>query len=202
MSDGTTGRSRGQRPAWPGLLLVLLLPLLVIAAPAGDDPERARFTILEASTRLVDEVFMLDARLGYEFTSEAIEALENGVPLTIELQIEVLHRRDLLWDDTVAALSQRYTIEYRALADQYLTTNLTTGELSSHTNLAAALVVLGRVRDFPMLDRRLLRVGASYDARLRARLDVESLPLPLRPMAYLNSRWGLTSAWHRWPLTR
>jgi hypothetical protein len=201
MSRTTTDRAPtdAARPAWAALLFLLALAL---PAPAtADAEERPRFTVLEASTRLVDEVYMLDARLTYALTAEAIEALENGVPLTIELQIQVRAERDLLWDETVAALSLRHTIEYRALADQYLVTNLTTGELSSHTKLAAALTTLGRVRDFPMLDRRLLRVGTRYHTQLRARLDVESLPLPLRPMAYLSSRWGMTSAWHTWQLT-
>ncbi|NCF09332.1 MAG: DUF4390 domain-containing protein, partial [Gammaproteobacteria bacterium] len=58
-----------------------------------------------------------------------------------------------------------------------------------------------RLRDFPMLDRRLLRVGVRYGARLRASLDVEALPLPLRPVAYLSSAWDLTSEWHDWLLT-
>ena len=202
MTDMRPGRSHRhtRKLAWAVLLVVSLLAPLPIMGLAADD-DKARFTVLEASTRLVSEVYLLDARIAFDFSPEAIEALDNGVPLTVELQIEVLETSDLLWDSTVATLSQRDSIEYRALADLYLVTNLNTGELSSHTNLGAALAVLGQVVNFPMLDRRLLRVGSRYSARLRARLDVESLPLPLRPMAYLSSRWGLTSDWHEWPLT-
>lgn len=176
--------------------------LLGLAAAATETPSASpRFTVLDASTRLVDEVYLLDARVAFDFTPEAIEALDNGVPLTVELEIEIYEPRDLLWDSTVAALSRRHRIEYRALADRYLVTDLSTGELSNHAHLGAALAVLGRVRDFPMLDRRLLRVGVRYAARLRARLDVESLPLPLRPVAYLSNAWDMTSAWHDWLLT-
>ena len=188
-------------PVWGALLAGLMLALSAPAAWAQENDDRPRFKVIEASTRLVDEVFFLDARIAFDFNAEAIEALDHGVPLTVELQIEVLETRDLLWDSTTATLNQYYRIEYRALVTQYLVTNLNTGELSSHTNLEAALAMLGQVTEFPMLDRRLLRVGARYSARLRARLDVESLPLPLRPMVYLKSRWGLTSEWYEWPLT-
>lgn len=201
MSTANSGRSRKHTRllAWAALAVATLLtPSSMLAAQDGNV---ARFTVLEASTRLVNEVYLLDARIAFDFSPEAIEALDNGVPLTVELQIEVLETSGLLWDSTVATLSQRDSLEYRALADLYLVTNLNTGELSSHTNLRAALAVLGQVANFPMLDRRLLRVGSSYSARLRARLDVEALPLPLRPMAYLSSRWDLTSEWHEWPLT-
>jgi hypothetical protein len=192
------------RPHRHGLLIAALLLLGLLSLPVGAQDEAAkakRFSVLEASTRLVDEVYLLDARIAFDFSADAIEALDNGVPLVVELQIEVYEPRELLWDSSVATLYRRHRIEYRALADRYVVTNLNTGEVSNHTNLPAALAQLGRVHDFPMLDRRLLRVGVSYRARLRARLDVEALPLPLRPVAYLSSTWDLTSAWHDWLLT-
>ncbi len=181
--------------------LVLVLAWQIPSVLAQSEATDSRFRILEASTRLVEEVYLLDARIAFDFTPEAIEALESGVPLVVELQIEVYEPRDMLWDSSVATLYQRHRIEYRALADRYLLTNLNTGELGNHTSLAAALTALGRLRDFPMLDRRLLRVGVRYGARLRVSLDVEALPLPLRPVAYLSSAWDLTSEWHDWLLT-
>jgi hypothetical protein len=177
--------------------LVLVLAWQIPSVLAQSEATDSRFRILEASTRLVEEVYLLDARVAFDFTPEAIEALESGVPLVVELQIEVYEPRDMLWDSS----DQRHRIEYRALADRYLLTNLSTGELGNHTSLASALTALGRLRDFPMLDRRLLRVGVRYGARLRASLDVEALPLPLRPVAYLSSAWDLTSEWHDWLLT-
>ncbi len=193
-----------RQPRPTGLpILAMLLGLLTYASTwaVGAAEQETRFRILEASTRLVDEVYRLDARVAFDFSADAIEALDNGVPLVVELQIEIYEPRDLLWDRDVATLYRRHRIEYRALADRYVLTNLNTGEVSNHTNLPAALALLGRVRDFPMLDRRLLQVGLSYRARLRARLDVEALPLPLRPVAYLSNAWDLTSAWHDWLLT-
>lgn len=182
------------------IALALLLVLAAAHLPA-EDQAAPRFRVLEASTRLVAEVYLLDARVEFAFTAEATEALENGVPLTLALEVEVFQSRDLVWDTSVATLAQRYRIEYRALSERFQVTNLNTGELSSHTNLRAALERIGRLRDFPMLDRRLLKVGERYTARLRAALDVDALPLPLRPVAYLSGNWKMNSDWYEWPLS-
>jgi hypothetical protein len=39
-----------------------------------------------------------------------------------------------------------------------------------------------------------------YEGALRARLDIEALPAPLRVFAYLSDDWRLTSEWYTWPL--
>ncbi|NCF10702.1 MAG: DUF4390 domain-containing protein, partial [Gammaproteobacteria bacterium] len=103
--------------------LVLVLAWQIPSVLAQSEATDSRFRILEASTRLVEEVYLLDARVAFDFTPEAIEALESGVPLVVELQIEVYEPRDMLWDSSVATLYQRHRIEYRALADRYLLTN-------------------------------------------------------------------------------
>jgi hypothetical protein len=188
------GRIWPRPAAW--LLLAGLWP--AVAVTTGHDGPR--FAVASAAIRLVNEVYHLDARLELVLGQEVVEALESGVPLTFEMQIEILQQRALLWDSTVATLSQRHVLVYRALSDQYLVTNLNTKQQRSYPSRRAALADLAELDDFPMLDRRLLKVGAAYVVRLRTRLDIESLPLPLRPVAYLSSAWDLTSEWHAWLL--
>jgi hypothetical protein len=36
---------------------------------------------------------------------------------------------------------------------------------------------------------------------LKARLDIESLPTPLRALAYVSPEWYLSSRWYKLPLT-
>jgi hypothetical protein len=45
-----------------------------------------------------------------------------------------------------------------------------------------------------------LAADETYHLRMRADLDIESLPLPLQPLAYLGRGWKLTSGWSQWPL--
>ena len=180
----------GQQQLW-----VLLLACLLATTVWG-----AEFQVLNAETRLLREVYLLDADIDYEFSEASLEALENGVPLTINLEIEVLLQRDWLWDETVASLQQRFKLEYHALADQYVVTNLNSDELKSFPTRGTAIDFLGHIEDFPLLDHGLMEPDKKYYGRLRARLDIESLPAPLRPMAYLSGDWRLTSEWYVWPL--
>ena len=177
---------------WP-LVLGLLLFLAPLAWATG-------FTVLSAGTQLDQNVYRLDAVIDYDLSTVAKEALNNGVPLTIQMQMQVLRTREWLWDETIADIQQRYRLEYHALARQYLVTNLNNGELNSFPSRESAIEFLGRVRDFPLLDNSLLKPGDNYYGRLRVRLDIEDLPAPLRPIAYLSTDWRLTSAWYIWPL--
>ena len=175
------------------LLLGFFLFLVSVAWATG-------FTVVSAETRLDQNVYRLDAVIDYDLSTVTKEALNNGVPLTIQMQMQVLRRREWLWDETIADIQQRYRLEYHALARQYLVTNLNNGELHSYPSRESAIEVLGRVRDFPLLDKSLLRSGGQYYGRMRVRLDIEDLPAPLRPVAYLSADWRLTSAWYTWPL--
>jgi hypothetical protein len=178
------------RPA-PFCLLVLLI--VATANAAG-------FKILRAETRLEKGVFLLDADIDLDLSPAALDALQNSVPLTLILQTQILHQRDWLWDETVADIEQRFRLEYHALARQYLVTNLNNGVLNSFPTSYTATSYIGQLRDFPLLDRSLLAPDIYYYCRLRAELDVESLPAPLRPVAYLSRNWDLTSEWYLWSL--
>lgn len=179
-------------PWGPALLASLLLVTLAVAA--------AGFRVIDAGTRLREGVYRLNATIDYDLSQAALDALQNGVPLTISLEMEVRRERKWMWDDTVASLQQRFRLEYHTLAQQYLVTNLNSGEYKSFPTRGSALEFLGRVRDFPLLDRSLLDPDEQYYVQLRATLDIESLPAPLRPLAYLSGDWRLTSEWYTWPL--
>ncbi|HCK82670.1 MAG TPA: DUF4390 domain-containing protein [Candidatus Competibacter sp.] len=190
----------GARRIWTpgrvaGLLSALLWGLLTLASAWA-----AGFEVLAASTKLDGGVYRLDARIEYHFSNAALEALQNGVPLTIELEMQVRRRRAWVWDETVYSLGQRFKLEYHALSRQYLVSNLNSKERRGFTSRSAALQFMGQINGFPMLDRGLLARNERYEGALRAWLDIESLPAPMRVFAYLSDSWRLTSEWYTWPL--
>jgi hypothetical protein len=158
------------------------------------------FEVLEADTRLSGQIYLLDADIVYELSEPALAALHNGVPLTFSLEMEVLREREWIWDETVASLEQRLRLEHHALTRQYVVTNLNSGVTTTFPTLAAATAFLGEVRDFPLLDAAVLEGEGKYSVQLRVSLEIESLPAPLRPVAYLSGDWRLTSEWYQWPL--
>jgi hypothetical protein len=160
----------------------------------------AGFDIVSAATRLEGGVYRLHARIDYRFSPPALDALHNGVPLTVELEMEVRRRRAWVWDEMVYALTQRFRIEYHTLSQQYLVSNLNSGERRGFPTRSAALQFMGQISEFPLLDQGLLVPGERYEGALRVQLDREALPAPLRLVAYLSDDWRLSSEWYPWPL--
>jgi hypothetical protein len=167
------------------------------AAPASAQS----FTVQNAKTTLADKVYRLDASLKYNFSPQALEALENGVTLILALDIEVTKPRRYMWDEGIAALEQRYEIQYMALTDQYLLINKNSGSQFVYSALDEALFTLEKINSLPIIDAHLLNGDDHYMVRVRSRLDFDSLPAPLRLKAYFSNEWWLTSGWYSWDLT-
>ena len=178
------------------LFVCCFLPAGLIAGPAFGQ----EFAVHEAHTELVNEVYQLDAWIDIRLGEEVVDALQSGVPITIEIDIEVYRPRRYLWNERIASLRQRYRLEYHALSERYLVTNLNTRAQQSYPIRGAAIAAVGVINDLPVLDRKLLTEGKGYMARLRARLDIEALPAPLRVLAYLSPSWRASSTWYAWEL--
>lgn len=160
----------------------------------------AQFSIQHAETRLIDEVYVLDAKLNYKFTEVIIEALQNGVSLTLRLTIMVERERGYWWDERIATLKQGYELKYYALSRQYELKDLNSDKQETFSHLNDVLSRLNKLKDFPLIDKHLIENDGTYRVYLQTHLDIESLPVPLRPIAYLSSQWRLSSEWYLCPL--
>ncbi|VAX08008.1 Probable proline rich signal peptide protein precursor [hydrothermal vent metagenome] len=176
-----------------------LLYLLLLLVPAPSQAAEA-FLIKSLETQLHDEVYLFNAHIKYGFSEEALAALKNGVPLIILMNIEVQEKR-WYWNKTIAQLEQGYLLIYHALSKKFILHNLNSGIQNDYSNLDDALFALGHLRNMPLIDAKLLKPDSHYILRLRSRLDIESLPAPMRPLAYISSDWRLQSDWYTWPLT-
>ncbi|GMQ77512.1 MAG: hypothetical protein BMS9Abin01_2873 [Gammaproteobacteria bacterium] len=189
------------------LAVCSLLLLVSESSTAVADDVEAGFDIRNARTELVDGVYLLDADIRFVFSKETLEAIDNGIAVTIILEMQVLRERALIWDNLwwdkkIARLEAKLRIETRPLSKTYLVRNLNSGETQVFGSFRELVAGLGNIRKFPLLDEYLLGDQGRYYLRLRALLDIESLPSPMRPWAYLSSLWRLKSDWYEWPLER
>ena len=175
-----------------------LLVLLLICGTAL--AEGGRFDVRSASARQIDGVYFLDARIDYRLSDKALEALQNGLELTIQVQIEVIRKRPLLPDVGVAELSQDYLLSYQPLSRRYLVKNANSGEQSSYATLFSALNSIGRISRLPVIDASLLDPDARHRMRIRTVLDQNTLPGPLRLIAFWSAGFRLASEWYGWTL--
>ncbi len=199
-------RARFEKPGRKTALAAVLLLLAGLLAEPGLGQDRLErpgyFEVRSASTRLVGGVHALDARLQLVLSSEALEALSSGVPLVIELQLQLIRDRRFWWDDSEAELAVRFELEYRPLSQRYIVRNTNSGDQDSFATLYSALNNLGRVQGLPVIDDTLLEPGDNYRARLRAMLQTQQYPAPLRLLLFWRSEWQLQSEWYEWLLER
>lgn len=172
-----------------------------VLACAALPAQGAGFFVVQAKTELVERVYRLTAELRYELTPEVRDALINGIPIILSLDIEIqLPSAYYFWSETVATLKQRYQLQYHALSERFLVTNLNSGAQEYFPSLDEALAHLSKVADLPVLDAGLLAPDVQYTARLRTEIEFDRLPVPLRYYAYVLPSWRLSSEWYNWPL--
>lgn len=196
--------SQTRRTLVAGRAVVATLVLLFAATGIAQDPivREGYFEVRSAATELVDGVHLLDSRLQLVLSSEALEALNNGVPLTIELQMQLLRKRAFYLDALDAELEVRFELEYRPLSQRYIVRNLNSGHQDSFATLYSALNNLGRVTALPIIDDALLAQNRDYRVRVRAMLQTQQYPAPLRLLFFWRSQWQLQSEWYEWTLER
>jgi len=185
------------------LVIALVAVLLLGTGLAQENIEReGYFEVRSASTQSIAGVHRLDARLQLVLSSEALAALENGVTLTIEMQMQVIRIKRFLLDSVDAELAVRYELEYRPLSQRYIVKNLNSGDQDTFSTLYSALNNLGRVQGLPLIDDELLLPDRDYRLRLRAMLNTQQYPAPLRLLFFWRGQWQLQSDWFEWSLER
>jgi len=181
----------------------LMTSLLLMPVEAQDRLDRAGyFEVRSASSALVEGVHELESRLQLVLSADALDALNSGVALRIELNLEVIRVRRFWPDATDAELVVSYELEYRPLSQRYIVRNLNSGDQDSFATLYSALNNLGRIQGLPVVDDSILEPNKTYRIRLRARLSTEQYPVPLRILFFWRDEWQLESDWFEWLLDR
>ena len=146
------------------------------------------------------DVWLVTALIDFRMSEEALAALDNGVVLTFELQFRLDKVRRFWVDKKTATLEQRFELSYQPLSERYVVRNLNSGEQNSYATLFSALNSVGRIVDLPIIDASLLDSDERYELALRAVLDQNTLPGPLRLLAFWGSGFRLESDWYVWML--
>jgi len=155
---------------------------------------------------LQDTQYVLTTQIDYQLTDKAKEALENGVPLYWTLHIKLVQQRDLFWDKTLVETAINYHLQYHALLNMYRVVivhpDSMKGDSYNFSTLSAALDLMSNLRNLPVIDKSVIAAEKSYYFAIKADFERDALPLPLRPIAYTNTQWYLSSDWTVWPLKK
>ena len=157
--------------------------------------------VSSAESNVINRMYVINAEVEFVFSDDALGAMRSGVALFIDVDVRIRLRRPYIWDRDVLRISRRYRIERHALTDRYVITDLVTDDRRIYESLAAAVNDLGRIREIPIAEEKDFDKSSDYRISLRARLDLKSLPGPLRPIAYISPSWRMSSGWYQWTLT-
>ena len=170
-------------------LFSLAVLLCACAQPGGDYGFRIQEVLLSPGYQEIAARYRQDLRL----SQDAVEALEHGVPLTIQLQMEL---RDANTLTLLADESRRFVIRYRPLVQRYELSGPGEDNPRTFPRLRHVLKDLADV-DLDLKTGPL--VPGRYEFRARTRLENTRLPAPMRLPARFSDQWQHDSEWSTWP---
>ncbi len=178
------------------LLLMSMLMLLTVDAAAGG------VTVRDVTLWESDKSYLLDADIDYFPTDTVIEALKNGIPLTFVVTVKVRESDSWLgwFERALTKRKIRFQLRYRPLSSLYEISSDHNQNQRNFVSWKSLFSNLGELRQIAIVEAGKLDAQKSYQVEIKAALDINSLPLPMRPMAYIDSDWDMSSGWSEWPL--
>jgi hypothetical protein len=194
------GRRRPRPPAKFLWLAWAAVGAMLWGPPLQADGLEGRFEVRSADLQLKDGVYHLNAHMDLPVSEAVRRGLAEGVPLTIELDLEIERVRQLLPNSRIADLTQRYHLQYNAVSARYILRNENSGQQESLSTIDAAIEQLSEVRGLPVLDKALISTDRRYEASVRAKLDYSTVPFSLRMLMFWVADWHRESDWYTWTL--
>jgi len=177
----------------------LLLSLFMLLTPLSSSAnEPARISIKTAALSQQQETHLLNARINYQLSEEAIDALHNGITLTFNVNLSIIEPRSWLWNKHLYQTQLTYQIKYHTLSEIYKISGHHNNTQHNFASLDAALFAIGNINEAP-IHAITNRKKINGKAALTAYLNIEALPLPMRPLAYFTPGWHLQSDPYLWP---
>jgi hypothetical protein len=197
-SAGRPPPRRRRRAACAWLCGAALAALWMQPLPA--DGLEGRFEVRSADLQLKDGVYHLNAHVDLPVSDAVRRGLAEGVPLAMELDLDIERVRQLLPNSRVAELTQRYHLQYNAVSARYILRNDNSGQQQSLATVDAAIEQLSEIRGLPVLDKALIAMDRRYEANVRAKVDYGSVPFTLRVVMFWVNEWHRESDWYTWTL--
>ncbi|MEM7378183.1 MAG: DUF4390 domain-containing protein [Pseudomonadota bacterium] len=177
---------------------VLALAVVAWAQPARADEGRVEYRSLVSY--VIDGNVMLESDVTVRLSGLTRAALQSGVALEFDVEIDVIRQRSFWPDLTLRRYQIPVRLSYQDLTRSYRLERLNSGQRASFPDLDTALDAVAQLRDVVLIpDDQLSRPGRYYGV-MRVRLDLDALPSPLRTQAYFSRAWTLKNGEQTWPL--
>jgi Domain of unknown function (DUF4390) len=185
---------------WLGVLAVCVAALAIGEGFAGT------FEVRNAAIEHNEQNYLLSAQIQLPVDDPVRVALRQGLPLKLELEIEVSRPRRFWPDATLATATEQYALTYHAVTDRYRVekgADQGPGSApSTFADLDAALASLGRIDKLAIVEQSKVDDARRYNVNVRATISVGDLPATLKILMFWREDWKRSTEWYTWPLSQ
>lgn len=181
--------------------------LFVAAAFLYSTQTMADFHVNDLQAELSQGKLAVSGTLDLTLTGKVEEAVAKGIPVDVDINLRLKRERRWLWSEELKSWTLRRQIRYHALSGQYFVSDTTpsANKLENFTSLTQALRHMGTLSELSFDVAPVTQAAQpddAYQLEVRVSLDIETLPAPLRPVAYTSLDWHLNSGWTSWTVKR
>lgn len=136
-----------------------------------------------------------DIKLSYKLQ----EAANKGLPLNFAVDFKLVKPRWYWTDKEVVVTSYPMVLSYHALTRTYRV--VTAQDTFTSPDLDSAVKSMTKLAEWQVIPRGKIKIGETYLAQVRFRLDVAELSKPFQINAFTSSQWILSSDWLEFEFT-
>ena len=138
----------------------------------------------------------LNVRLKWEPDAVVLDALDHGIALQFEIDVQAQGAAHLGWRPTLASSTYHLELRYFPLSRQYRWRDLDHGDTR---NYSARSLLIAALEDLHLSVPEGFRAAGVQRYRLNIDLQRNALPGALRLPALLDSKWHMASGDYTWP---
>jgi hypothetical protein len=174
-----------------------------LLAQSVEQPLSDALEIQSGFVNVVNGVYQLQVRVRYPTNDEDRDALQQGVSLFYDVDLEVTRERRFWTAASIVNLSLRRELSYHSVSERYLVKDPQgVAETRSFASLEEALADLGKVDGWPILVSAQVAEEGSYFVNVRAVVRRGRLTDALRALMFWSDDWQRRSEWYSWSLPR
>lgn len=152
--------------------------------------------IKQAQLSLEDKQAKLNIRLNFQLSPSAEEALHSGIALYWDVSIELKQKQNF-WYKTLFARTYRYSLTYYTLLNNFRVKDEYNQSFRRFSTLHEALMFMQHIQTEGMAIPGYNK-SQCITTVLNIAFDREMLPAPLRPVAYFDKQWDLSTKERQW----
>jgi hypothetical protein len=174
----------------------------LFAQPIEPVPNDA-LEIQSGFVNVVNGVYQLQVRVSYPMNDEDLRALQQGVSLFYDVDLEVTRERRFWMPASIVNLSLRRELSYHSVSERFLVKDSQgDAETRSFATIEEALADLGEVDGWPILVSAQVAENGNYFVNVRAVVRRGRLTDALRALMFWSDDWQRRSEWYSWSLPR